>query len=245
MDRRVRAGLAVLASAALLSVVACTNVAPEEKIVKDFFRASKIRDNAALGASATASFEPRTEGTVQNLKFVGISPERSAPLQVKQFDEAFSKVKEAEQVFRQDYRDYQNQNLETIQRVEKAEANRTPIAKADLGVQTAWAKLRDQAKVHNKAVSDANVALRNAKAVAELSLSIPNGPTPDVSNLAGDMVAKDVTVDAEIKTPEGQTVNKQLVVTMERAVVKKADGTTQNGRWIITKVKDAAGAKTS
>jgi hypothetical protein len=59
------------------------------------------------------------------------------------------------------------------------------------------------------------------------------------------MVAKDVTVDAEVKTPDGQTVNKQLVVTMERAVVKKEDGTTQNGRWIITKVRDAAAGKTS
>jgi hypothetical protein len=52
-------------------------------------------------------------------------------------------------------------------------------------------------------------------------------------------------VDAEVKTPDGQTVNKQLVVTMERAVVKKEDGTTQNGRWIITKVRDAAAGKTS
>ena len=63
--------------------------------------------------------------------------------------------------------------------------------------------------------------------------------------MTGDMVAKDVTVDAEIKTPDGQTVQKQLVVVLERAVVKKEDGQTQNGRWIVTKVKDAASGKTS
>jgi hypothetical protein len=226
-------------------VVACTNVAPEEKVVKDFFRASKIRDNASLGASAIASFEPRTEGTVQNLKFVGVSPERNTPLQVKQYDEAYNKVKEADEAFSKEKKAYQDENLEAIQRVEKAEAGSKPVAKADLAVQAAWAKLRDEMKVHNKAVSNANVARRNAKALAELSLSIPNGPTPDVSNMTGDMVAKDVTVDAEVKTPDGQTVNKQLVVTMERAVVKKEDGTTQNGRWIITKVRDAAAGKTS
>ena len=119
------------------------------------------------------------------------------------------------------------------------------MAKADLAVHDQWTKYVDEMKVHAKAVSDARVKLSNAKAVAELSLSIPNGPTPDISQMTGDMVAKDVTVDTTIKTPDGQTVEKQLVVTLERAVVKKADGQAQNGRWIVTKVKDAASAKTS
>jgi hypothetical protein len=100
-------------------------------------------------------------------------------------------------------------------------------------------------KVHSKAVSDARVQLGNAKALAELSLSIPNGPTPDVTNITGDLVAKDVTVEAEVKTPDGQSTQKQLVVTLERAVVKKADGQSQNGRWIVTKVKDVATGKTT
>jgi hypothetical protein len=245
MDRRVRAGLAVLASTVLLGAVACGGVAPEEKIVKDFFRASKIRDNSALGASAVASFEPRTEGTVQSLKFVGISPERNSPLQVKQFVDAYDKVKAEEEAFRAEKKTFQDENLTVIQRVEKAEMAKAAVAKADLAVQTAWTKFRDDMKTHNKAVAGASAALSNAKALAALSLSIPNGPTPDVTNVTGDMVAKDVTVDAEVKTPDGQTVNKQLVVTMERAVVKKEDGTTQNGRWIITKVRDAAAGKTS
>jgi hypothetical protein len=245
MDRRVRAGLTVLASAVLVSVAACSGSAPEEKIVREFFRASKIRDNASLGAQAIASFEPRTEGTVQSLKFVGVSEERSTPLQVKQYSDAFTKVKSAEEEFTKEKNAYQRENIETLQRIVKAEEAKKAVAKADLAVHDAWGKYVEQMKVHAKAVSDARVQLSNAKGLAELSLSIPNGPTPDVANVTGDLVAKDVTVDAQVKTPEGQTVNRQLVVTLERAVVKKADGTTQNGRWIVTKVKDAATAKTS
>src|SRR5436190_11361851 len=107
MDRHVRAGLAALASTVLVSVIACTSVATEEKIVKDFFRASKIRDNAALGASAVATFEPRTDGTVQSLTFVGVSPERSVALQVKQFDDAFDKAKADEEAFTKEKNAYQ------------------------------------------------------------------------------------------------------------------------------------------
>jgi hypothetical protein len=159
--------------------------------------------------------------------------------------DAAEKVKAENDAFKKQKLEFQNENLKTIERVEKAENTKAPVAKADLAVQTAWSKFRDDMKVHNKAVSDASVALAGAKVLAELSLSIPNGPTPDVTSVTGDLVSKDVTVDAEVKTPEGQTVNKQLVVTLERAVVKKADGTTQNGRWIVSKVKDAAAGKTS
>jgi len=226
-------------------VIACTSVAPEEKIVKDFFRASKIRDNAALGASAVATFEPRTDGTVQSLTFVGVSPERNVALQVKQFDDAFDKAKADEEAFTKEKNAYQKDNIKVIQRVIEAEGGSKAVAKADLTVQTAWNKYREDAIKHSKAVSDARVQLSNAKALAELSLSIPNGPTPDVTHMTGEMVAKDVTVDASIKTPDGQTVQKQLVVTLERAVVKKDTGETQNGRWIVTKVKDAAAGKTS
>ena len=245
MDRHVRAGLAVLASTVFVGVIACTNVQPEEKIVKDFFRASRIRDNAALGASATASFEPRTDGIVQKLSFVGVSPERTTPLVVKQYDEAWDKAKTDEAEFTQKKNAYQKENIKAIQRVVEAEGSKEAVNRADMKVQTEWNTLREEAVKHSKAVSDARVQLSRAKALTELSLSTPNGPTPDVNHMTGQMVAKDVTVDATIKTPEGETVEKQLVVTLERAVVTTEKGETQTGRWIVTRVKDAKSGKTS
>jgi len=245
MDRHVRAGVAVLASIVLVGVLACSNVQPEEKIVKDFFRAAKIRDNAALGASATASFEPRTEGTVQSLTFVGVSPERSTPLVLKQYDDTFDKVRAAEAEFTQRKNAYQRENIKAIQRVIQAEDAKKAVSKADLKVQTEWNALREEAVKHARAVSDARMQLSNARALAELSLSTPNGPTPDITHMTGEIMAKDVTADASIKLPDGQTANKQLVVTLERAVVKTEKGTKQTGRWIVTRVRDAKSAKSS
>ena len=60
------------------------------------------------------------------------------------------------------------------------------------------------------------------------------------------MVSKDVTISASMKLPSGESAQKTLVVTMQRAVLK--GDKTITGRWIITNVKDLsapAGAKTS
>ena len=207
MDRHVRAGLAVLASTVLVGVIGCTNIQPEEKVVKDFFRAARIRDNAALGASATASFEPRTAGTVQSLTFVGVSPERRSPLAFKQYDDALDKVKAAEVEFTQKKNAYQRENIKAIQRVIQSEDGKKTVAKTDAKVQTEWNALREEAGKHARAVSDARMQLSNAKALAELSLSTPNGRTPDVTHMTGELVAKDVTVGCNrqaARRPDGE-----------------------------------------
>ena len=55
MDRRVCASLGLLGSLMVAAgAVACGSVAAEEKIVRDFFRASRMRDDATLSTFATA-----------------------------------------------------------------------------------------------------------------------------------------------------------------------------------------------
>ena len=56
--------------------------------------------------------------------------------------------------------------------------------------------------------------------------------TPE--RLDGQMTAKDITVVAPVTLPDGQTVRKTLVVTMER------DNGGDSRRWIVTGVRDAA-----
>jgi hypothetical protein len=68
---------------------------------------------------------------------------------------------------------------------------------------------------------------------------------PDMTNLTGNVVDKDITIDAAVKLPDGQTVRKNLVVTASRTVVKNQKGETLTGRWIITKVREAEAPKTS
>ena len=52
----------------------------------------------------------------------------------------------------------------------------------------------------------------------------------------GQMAAKDITVVAPVILPDGQTVRKTLVVTMER-------NHGDSRRWIVTGVRDAAGPR--
>ena len=49
------------------------------------------------------------------------------------------------------------------------------------------------------------------------------------------MVSKDVAIKASFKSPEGQTSDKDLVVTLSRAVGTQA-GASREGKWIITKI---------
>ena len=65
MGRHVRMSRALLLFAITLGAATACSVAKEEKVVKDFFRASRLRDNAALGTFATTSFDPNRQGQVQ------------------------------------------------------------------------------------------------------------------------------------------------------------------------------------
>ena len=61
------------------------------------------------------------------------------------------------------------------------------------------------------------------------------GVTPE--RVDGHMVTKDVTIDAPVIVPDGQTVQKTLVVTLQRA----SGGDSR--RWIVTGVRDAAASR--
>ncbi len=245
MARHVRTSLALLLSAMTLAAAVACSVMPEEKILKDFFRASRLRDNAALGTFATTSFDPNRQGQVTEFKVLSVSAEHSSPLSIKQYDTAFADATASHKAFAREKYGFQQANLDAIRRIEKLESSNAPVPKRDAAVQATWSKWRDDELRHLKAVSDARVTLGRAKSVAELSLSKPNGPMPDLTNLTGDMVEKDITVDAAVKRPDGQTVRKNLVATASRTVMKDQKGETLTGRWIITKLREAEAPKTS
>lgn len=245
MGRRVRPFLLLCVAAVTLAAATACSVIPEEKLVRDFFRASRLRDNAALGSFATAFFDPNRDGQVTEFKVLNVGAEHSSPLPLKKYDSAFDEATASQKAFAKEKYEFQQTNLDAIGRIEKLEATNAPVAKKDATVQARWSKWRDEEAKHLKAVSDARVTLGRMKGVAELSLSKPNGPTPDVTHYQGDLIEKDITIDAKVKLPDGQTVSKNLVVTAARTVMKNEKGETLNGRWIITGVKESHSPKTS
>src|SRR5688500_14468550 len=120
MGRHVRTSLALLLSATTLAAAACT-VSSEEKIVKDFFRASRLRDTAALGTFATTSFDPNRQGQVTDVKVLNVSPEHSSPLSLEKYDTAFAEATASHQAFAREKYSFQQANLEAIRRIEKLE----------------------------------------------------------------------------------------------------------------------------
>ncbi len=180
MHRRRRLACAILAST-LAFVAGCSGGGSEKKLLEDFFRASRLRDNVTLGNFATATFDPRTHGTVQSLEIVTVGDERVTPLPLKQYVKAVEDAKAADAAFSTEKRAYQNANIVAIDRVLKTAAAGKTVSAKDRSVKDAWDKWSTDQVNHKKAVSAAQRQLNDARGIAELSLSRPNGATIDAT----------------------------------------------------------------
>jgi hypothetical protein len=227
----------VLAVAALS---ACSSPnASEENLVRQFFRASGLRDSQTLSNFATVSFEPKTEGTVADFEVTAVSPERTEPLRVIELNRAVTEAEAANKAFNDKKKTYQDANADAIDRVLKAEGAGRKLTGRDLQVQAEWTKWRDDSGAEAKKVSAARAALSNARPIAELSLMANSGaPTPTVEELNGTLVSKDISVRAQVRGADGATTEKNYVMTVQRAVVKTEKG-ERTGKWIITAIKPA------
>ena len=229
--------LAPMFVAVAILASACSS-APEENLVRQFFRASSLRDNQTLANFAIVSFDAKNDGTVAAFKIVSVSPERVEPLKIQDLAKAVEEAEAANKTFTESKKAYQDKNMDAIDRVLKAQSSGKKLSGGDGKVQAEWEKWQADTANEAKKVSAARTALADARPVAELSLAGGNGATPEIAEMNGNMVSKDIKIDATVKAPDGSTSQKQLVMTVQRAVVKTATG-ERNGKWIITSIKPA------
>ena len=227
-----------LAVGALALVMGCSGGA-EQKVLDDFFRASRLRDNTTLGNFATVSFDPRTDGIVQSFDVVSVSDERVRPLPLSQFAKQLADAKSADEAFSAQKRAYQNANIAVIDRVAKAQAAGKPVASKDQAVADAWAKWAADANTHTKAVSEAQRQLGNNRGVAELSLARAVAENTDVTTFDGEMASKDIVINASVKQPDGATAARTMKAVLQRATMKDSGGKKHVGRWILTSLGPA------
>jgi hypothetical protein len=237
---RSRAKAAMLAVAAVAPLVllsaACGSRGPEQQQLNQFFRAAKARDNATLAMMSAVSLNPREQGTVEDFTITSVGAETKTPVDLKALVEADRKAKEAEAEFQKRKKAYSDANLTAINEVLKLE--RDPKAKmspAQMTVKASWDKWREETATFQKQVSAAREALSKGTGVPEASLTQPGQPDFKAVDFAGDIVRKDVQIDADVQSPEGAASKKPLTVTFERAVGTLA-GTPREGRWIITRI---------
>jgi hypothetical protein len=236
--RRRRLAVVVLGVSTLAFLASCSG-GSEKKLLDDFFRASRVRDNVTLGNFATATFDPRTDGIVQSFEVVSVGDEKVSPLPLKQYAKAVEDAKEADATFSTQKRTYQNANIVAIDRVLKTVAAGKQVSAKDVAVKDAWDKWSTDAINHRKAISDAQRRLNDARGLAELSLTRPNGATVDATQYDGQISTKEITINATVRTPQGQTTTKPMKALLQRAVVKNEKGEDLKGRWIVTSVAPA------
>ncbi len=236
---RPRIALGVLLAPTLLTLVflAGCGGGAEQSIVQQFFQASRLRDNITLGNIATVAFDPREQGQVQTFSVVSVSPEQTTPLHIKELAAAQKAVLDEDAAYTKKRKEYQDANLDAIDRVITAGHTNAKLKGKDADVQATWSRILEEGAAIEKRKSEAREKLNAERPIAELSVANTQNPV-DVSALDGVMVSKDVTVSANVRTPAGQTVKKTLVVTLQRAVMKDAKGQDVAGKWLVTKVQD-------
>jgi hypothetical protein len=227
----------------LTAFAACSG-APEEPILQQFFRASRLNDATSLAGFATTTFQPQTQGTVSTFDIVSVSPEQRAPLRLTAVAEEVEAIRAEEATFTKRKDTYYLANQEAITRVLKAESLKASVGGKDAEIQAEWSKLREESSQHARKVSEAQRKLKTESAVVRLSVDNPANPV-DPTKRTGELVTKEVTVTAPVRTADG-SADRTLVVTMQRAILQGEPAV--EGKWIITGVRDAtspAGTKTS
>ena len=223
----------MIVAVAALSACSTPN-AQEQNLVRQYFRASGLRDNQTLANFAVVSFDPKTEGVVTDFDITSVGPERREPLKIVDLSKSLAEAESVNKAFTERKKIYQDANRDAIDRVLKAQKEGKRLTGKDGQIQTEWEKWQAETSAEAKKLSAARITLADARPIAELSLSAANGDAPPVEQLNGDLVSKDITVAATVRGPDGATSQKNLVLTMQRAVLKD-----KNGKWIITAIKPA------
>jgi hypothetical protein len=226
-----KAAAALLLVPATLLVISCSRP-PEQQFLTQFFRAARGRDLTTAGRMSAVMIDPREQGSVEDFSIENIGAETRTPLTFKPLFEAEQKAIEEEKAFLKTKIDYQTANIKAIEEVLKLEAQ--PDAKltpAQQKTKAEWDKWREGIAAHARTTSTATAAIKRATGVAEASLTQPGQPALDARAFEGETIKKDVTVKASVKSPEGATAEKTLVITIERVA-----GGGREGRPIITRI---------
>ena len=214
-----------------LLVVGCSRP-PEHQFLNQFFRAAKARDNTTVGRMSAVMIDPREQGSVEDFSIESVSAETRTPLTFKPLFEAEQKAAEEEKAFLKTKIEYQKANIKAISEILQLEA----VADAKLNAaqqktKAEWDKWREGIATHARTTSAATAAIKRSTGVAEASLTQPGQPPLDPRTFEGETIRKDVTVKASVKSPDGATADKTLVVTIERVA-----GGGREGRPLITKI---------
>jgi hypothetical protein len=218
----------------VVALFAACSSAPEQQILRRYFDASKLRDQTTLANFATVEFDRDEEGIVERFNVTAVGPEQRQTLKIREYSKVYQEAKAADEAFTKKIKAYQTENKEAIDRVVRAEARKSKVNGKDVAIQTAWSKWRQEMADHAKKLSESRKQLSAERRAAELSTYDARRPIK-LDDYDAELISKDVTIEAQIRKGD-QVSTRTMVVTMQRAELKGADG-GREGRWIITAIK--------
>lgn len=226
----------VIFSCVLLAAMACGSTPIEQQLLTQFFRAARVRDNTTLASMSAVSFDPRTEGTVENFKIDSIGEPQRRKLQVQEFTAEQDKIRTDQVEFTRKMRDFYQSNSIAIDRAMKADQAKQTVRGKDAELLAEWKKWDTDSRDLERKVSQSRQKVAKERSSAVASLTAPGRDDVDVSGMDVDIITEPVTVTAQVQSPDGKTTPKTMVVTLQRASGKK-DGQTLEGRWLIMSIQ--------
>lgn len=216
---------------------ACSSPPIEQQLLTTFFRAARVRDNTGLASISAVSFDPRTEGSVQDFTIDNIGAQQRRTLQVQQFMDDEAKVREEQVEFTKKMRDFYQSNSIAIDRAVKADQAKQSVQGKDAALLAEWKKWDTDSRDFERKVSQARQKSTKERATAVASLR-----SDDLAGMSVDIITEPVTVTAQVQPPGGgQPTPRTMVMTLQRASGKKGDQAIE-GRWIIMSIQPQGAA---
>ena len=173
------------------------------------------------------------------MSFVSETPEQTRELKIKDLDQAFKEAQAAESDFSKKKNEYQDKNIDAINRVIKIEqAGKGKPAGKDAEVQASWTKWRDD---QHEPEQEGLGSPQGPPGRAQGGRPEPARPRTSPPLDSAIEATKEVTVTANVRTPDGQSTKKTLVLTLQRVVVQGQAGKEIAGKWMITGLKEGGG----
>jgi hypothetical protein len=136
-------------------------------------------------------------------------------------------------------RDFHNANVAAIDRATKAKQANQPVGGKDAEALAAWTKWDSDSRDRERAVSQARQKVARERATAVSSMTAVGRDDVDVNGMDVDIITEPVAVTAQVQSPTGETAERKMVLTLQKASGKKGDQVT-DGRWIIMSIQPAS-----
>ena len=198
----------------------------EAKVIEQYLKALRAKDNMTLSSFSAARFEQ----PVQSWSIKGTVEENKEPMPLP---ELMRKMKDSEAALSQnmkEYKAYYQAHPNEVEQVNKLSHDAKPTGRLQ-STFSDWQKFTQKERDLKKSLAESREAVEREKRTMTFSL----GPVTDVESLQGEVETKKVEVELTIN---GQS--QPYLITVRKYNVKRESGPPVTSRWMIQNVTPKA-----